>query len=359
MVSEATPFSGDWKGFERITAAIHKFRDAGADVRWNERLDGRQLDVTVRFERGGYRFLVIIECKNLSRPVEIGEVDSFVTKSKDLGANKAVMVASRGFSSGAKDVAKRHDIQILTLEEISLRFLPEKRVFQKSGLNILSAALWTRDRFAPIVLTTKTELNRARFHAAQGQPQSLTQVVQGYYRTLNVQPPESRRIERVALVPPCRVTLPAGNVVVATALDVTLQPGKVPEVATVIPPELPFMDFLLTDAVSGQAIRFDGGTLPIGLDAPFIAGRFYRNILGLIYRCEKVDDDEVQLFGFLGNQQPRFDPKYRDIKVRFTAPVSVAPLYAELADAAQIVEFETKYQQHLTIVEGVVNQPPE
>ena len=55
-------------------------------------------------------------------PVE--KVEAFVTKSRAAKANKAVIVSTEGFQSGAAKVAKEHGISLLTVEE---RFAPTQR----------------------------------------------------------------------------------------------------------------------------------------------------------------------------------------------------------------------------------------
>jgi hypothetical protein len=107
-----------WKKFERVVAAIHVAEAQGATVTWDEDINGRQFDVVIRFKFQFYEYLVLIECKDLTRAVEVKEVDAFVTKSQDAKANKSIMVSSNGFQSGATQVAERHNIELYTLTEI-------------------------------------------------------------------------------------------------------------------------------------------------------------------------------------------------------------------------------------------------
>src|SRR6185369_6780888 len=107
-----------WKKFERVVAAIHRAEAKGAAVSWNDNINGRQFDVVIRFKFQFYEYLVIVECKDHCRPVEAKEIDAFVTKSADAHANKAVVVSSQGFQTGAVDVAKKHNIELFTLTEV-------------------------------------------------------------------------------------------------------------------------------------------------------------------------------------------------------------------------------------------------
>jgi hypothetical protein len=106
-----------WRRFEQLVAAIHFAESKGAQVAWNDEINGRQFDVTVRFKHGVYEYLTVIECKDKDSKVPVGDVDAFVTKSRDVNANKAVMVSSRGYQSGCMPVAARHGVKLLILSE--------------------------------------------------------------------------------------------------------------------------------------------------------------------------------------------------------------------------------------------------
>jgi hypothetical protein len=107
-----------WKRFERLVAAIHHALPEGNEVRWNDSIGGRQFDVTIRFKSGIYDYLCVIECKDYSRRVPVEKVDAFVTKAQNAKAHRAVMVSANGYQSGCVDVAKKHDIKLLTLSEV-------------------------------------------------------------------------------------------------------------------------------------------------------------------------------------------------------------------------------------------------
>jgi hypothetical protein len=113
-----------WQNFERIVAAIHVAEEKGATVTWNEDIEGRQFDVVIRFKFQFYDYLVLIECKDWTRPVKVEKVDAFVTKSKAAKANKAIMVSASGFQDGARKVARENGIELYKLSE--LREMPEE-----------------------------------------------------------------------------------------------------------------------------------------------------------------------------------------------------------------------------------------
>ncbi len=127
--TEKTP---KWKKFERLVAAIHSAEQKGASVKWNDAINGRQFDVTIRFKEGFYDYLTVIECKDYATAVPVKEVEAFVTKSRRVRADKAIMFSASGFQSGARDVARDEKISLFSLlelpetpiEELTEKFLP-------------------------------------------------------------------------------------------------------------------------------------------------------------------------------------------------------------------------------------------
>lgn len=106
--------SADQSGarYESVVAAIHRDFAQDATVTENELIEGksgifRQIDVAIRADIAGYKCLVIVECKDYSRPVEIGKVDELIGKMDDVGAVKAVLVSDSGFTEGALKRAQR------------------------------------------------------------------------------------------------------------------------------------------------------------------------------------------------------------------------------------------------------------
>jgi len=101
---------------ERVVAGIHAISSNAADVRWNEKINGRQFDVVVRFQLGTLSYLVLVEVKNRTRRASASDVEAFVTKARDHQANKAVFVTMAGFQEGAVTVAKRHGVDLFKIK---------------------------------------------------------------------------------------------------------------------------------------------------------------------------------------------------------------------------------------------------
>lgn len=142
-----------WKKFERLTAAIHlvDMKDH-VDVKWDEKIDGRQFDVILKFKANFYNYLTVIECKDYTRKVSVDKIESFITKSRDVGANKAIFVSSSGFQEGAIKVAGKHNIELFTLEEINSFFQEALSHDLSPALNIYNISFFA---VLPVVKTIK------------------------------------------------------------------------------------------------------------------------------------------------------------------------------------------------------------
>lgn len=82
------------------------------------KVSGRTIVVDVSFEFtfvGGARILVLVECKHYSNTVEVGDVEEFHSKLDDIGAHKGIVVTTKGYQSGARDVAAGREIALALL----------------------------------------------------------------------------------------------------------------------------------------------------------------------------------------------------------------------------------------------------
>lgn len=74
-----------------------------------------QIDVYWEYDLAGVKSKVAIECKDYSKPLEIGKVRDFYGVLADLKDVKGIMIASNGFQKGAKDYAKSWGINLKEL----------------------------------------------------------------------------------------------------------------------------------------------------------------------------------------------------------------------------------------------------
>jgi len=118
--------------FERLRAAIQHAEAHGTIIKWNNCIDGRQFDATLRIRRGPFEYLVVVDCIESQLPVTVEVVEAFAAKSKAIAARLAILISLSGYTQDAMAVAIQNDIKLLTqdtvqklsAEELSEQFSP-------------------------------------------------------------------------------------------------------------------------------------------------------------------------------------------------------------------------------------------
>lgn len=90
-----------------------------------------RIDVTARFNPLGADFLVLIECKRHSRPVERREVQILADKVRAIRAHKGMLFSTNGFQEGAIEYAQFHRIALARIVDGNLTY--ETRSFRQLG----------------------------------------------------------------------------------------------------------------------------------------------------------------------------------------------------------------------------------
>jgi hypothetical protein len=110
-----------WKRFEKLIHGIHtQFAPEGAIVTLDDEIVGyhskvpRQIDISIRVRVAQYPVLIIVECKDHSRPIDVAELGAFVNLRDDVRANKSVMISTSGFTPAAIEMARAHGIDTRT-----------------------------------------------------------------------------------------------------------------------------------------------------------------------------------------------------------------------------------------------------
>ena len=97
---------------EQLVAKIQKDLAPTSEVIHDVKLDGRlsgrkrQIDVLVRDKIGQYEILIVIDCKDYNKPVDVKGVEEFAGLLEDVGAQRGVLVCPKGFSEAAKKRAQ-------------------------------------------------------------------------------------------------------------------------------------------------------------------------------------------------------------------------------------------------------------
>jgi hypothetical protein len=103
--------ANDSRDLEILVSKIQKQLAPDAEVIHNARLPGRkshrdrQIDVLVRQAIGQYEMLIVLDCKDYARPVDVKGVEEFYGLIDDVGAHKGALVCPQGFTSAAKERA--------------------------------------------------------------------------------------------------------------------------------------------------------------------------------------------------------------------------------------------------------------
>jgi hypothetical protein len=74
-------------------------------------------DATVRYELAGFAYLVLIEAKRHKNPIKREAVQTLHQKMQSVGGQKAILVSTSPFQSGALEFAKQHGIALVTVTE--------------------------------------------------------------------------------------------------------------------------------------------------------------------------------------------------------------------------------------------------
>lgn len=307
----------DEEYIERIVAGVHAVTSDGAEVTWNEVINGRQFDVVVRFRLGTLKYIVLIEVKNRSRKATAEDLDAFVNKSKDQQANKAVFVTAAGFQSGAIDVAKRHGIDLFTVtfdkSTFSFPKNPAMVAIQRGSaptagpveveigapelMGIIdNVTLTYADGVKRPLPTERTQMTYYVDKTRAQDGRSLEELI----RERPIPPVElgERREERIrfrpmiAIKPPDEYFISAGRIK-EISYSVAGQTGHVIKGSVRFDPGFITYPVVYTNVITGESEQFNANELPLGL-SDVAPGLFYclENPLRYYY-CERIDGDLV------------------------------------------------------------------
>lgn len=110
-----------WKRFEALVAQVQKAFSPDAKITLNERIMGRwsdtlrEVDIVVRQQVGQFGILIILDCKDHKRPVDVKHIEEFIGLVGDVSANKGAMVSASGFTETAKTRAVNSGVDLYRL----------------------------------------------------------------------------------------------------------------------------------------------------------------------------------------------------------------------------------------------------
>jgi hypothetical protein len=110
-----------WQRFESLVGKLQQELAPDARVTLDDRIMGRrsqtlrQIDISVRRTIGQFEILIVIDCKDYAKPVDVKDVEDFLGLAEDVGANKGALVAFSGFTKAATTRAKDAGIDVYRL----------------------------------------------------------------------------------------------------------------------------------------------------------------------------------------------------------------------------------------------------
>ncbi len=323
-----------WIHFERLVAALYYTETQGAIVKWNEKIGGRQFDVTVRFKYGIHRYLTVIECKDYSERIPVEKVEAFIIKARDAKADKAVIISSKGFQKGCVRVSEQHNITLLTLEE---NFEKEDLLPQISiAIDIYNVKIFFQKKCDPFNFSNdqaklKYQINQGKIFI-RGMAIGLSTIFKDWKNrygekfsrnrkshiikfpiNTSIQLPDEERLFNVdklefdfQLVD--AIVFPAGG------LDAHLHENK-------------YLVYQFRDA-NGTTIReIRKSKVQHGFDTKIKVGKFYSSPnLGFFYYCKEIDDDSVSWILIESYQHGQL------IQVEFKQTIEAKSQYVEVTD---------------------------
>ena len=344
-----------WKKFERVVAAIHVAEHSGATVTWDDHINGRQFDVTIRFKFQFYDYLVIIECKDQQARVEAEDVEAFVTKSRDAGANKAIVVSSSGFQSGAKKVAEKHNIELFTLTEI--HNMPEGMLTDNivSVLILLPVGFWKTSTREIIYLSTNPnqreyEINNIPL-IGMG-PLKLIDILKPYSQLIAPfdipgvpkfggdfpVATKERQNKAIQLQLGTRIVFPNSSTEIPVShvlLSYWMQDARV-----LVPHSAPSTQYQYKNERTDATTTIDAEKLRLGFETKLEPGKFYHDPqLNYYYYCESIKKKGALLYLIYSYQNGQF------VQGKAIVPLSEENCFLEITDEQQIEKMKLLYQQ--------------
>lgn len=107
----------DWNEYQEEIAEF--FRSIGLEANTNVIINGvrtsHDVDVVIRSNHVGFDLLWLVECKHWKRPVSKLHVLALREIVSDVGADRGILMAEKGFQRGALEAAQLTNVQLTSL----------------------------------------------------------------------------------------------------------------------------------------------------------------------------------------------------------------------------------------------------
>jgi restriction system protein len=112
----------DWSDYQEEAAEF--FRSIGLEANTNVAINGvrtsHDVDVVVRSNHVGFDLLWLVECKHWKTPVSKLHVLALREIISDTGADRGILMAEKGFQSGALEAAQLTNVQLTSLADLKV-----------------------------------------------------------------------------------------------------------------------------------------------------------------------------------------------------------------------------------------------
>jgi hypothetical protein len=301
----AMPLSQDSNFLEKLVAWIHYSLDPSSVVKWNDVIDGRQFDATVRFEQALYKYFIAIECKDKSRPVSVDQIDAFVTKGRDVGASKLAFFSSSGFQSGALKVAQRHNVDLREIRYSKsvpqlIRETPGSQLDTRGEAEKITRIVFHYTGMIPVTFEgSSSEMQYYASHTKvieQDRQRTLQDILaSANLPNLTKEPSEYSISLDAKLLPPDELRFPAGKIsrlqFRALLVDTQFVSGIGLDPSSYVP------DIEIVDSATGDIQTISQYFLRKGPGTVFEVGAFYKQYFpDRFFYCESISDGLARLF---------------------------------------------------------------
>lgn len=127
LVANISPSEFEVFCMNTLKAIAEKEQLRNYSIQHNQKIkvaDGNyQIDVLIQYEMLHTQNTIICECKMYTHPVEREKVAVLYAKLQSIGAQKAILISTSGFQSGAVDYAKNHGICLIQVMDSQLKYI--------------------------------------------------------------------------------------------------------------------------------------------------------------------------------------------------------------------------------------------
>jgi hypothetical protein len=339
-----------WRKFEKVIAGIQKFSEMGATVIHDDRIKGknskrmRQIDVSVRFNQGLSEYLLIVECKLAKRKVSLEKIESLITKMRDVGADRAIMVTNHGYQVGAIETARAHNIDLRTLtEQVHDWTSVVKR--EVMSFPFFAGAEFDHDPLdGPMVCSPITYDSIKLLRIAEQKP-SLTfadlvkNIALQVYKQGERLPAEAT----VPFQPSWHMIFPnITRPIELRGVKLLFEPYIVhSERRLDVPPRL--SHYTYASVVQPERRVIPARAVPHGLNTVLEAGRYYQIDRGGYYKCLEIKNNDVVWLEMI----PRQDEEGQAYHGEFIQDAKYACYYVPVTDRTELIQLELLYSRLL------------